>query len=85
MIGHLIAVGTPHVFNFQGIQTLIEGFIGAAVLVVGLALIIRSIGKNWAAVAGSLGVLIIGLLVLGIALVPGEVKSLSGELARLIF
>jgi hypothetical protein len=81
--GQLAAGGAP--INVAGLTQFAGSLVGLVVVGSGVAILARTFGqRNFAAVAGSLAVLLIGLTVVGLSL-TGKIDSVSNSLANLVF
>jgi hypothetical protein len=71
--------------NVAGLTTFAGSLVGLVVVAAGVAILARTFGaRNFAAVVGSLAVLLIGLTVVGLSL-TGKIDSVSTSLANLVF
>lgn len=69
-LSHLAAGGQP--FNISGINGIITAFIGPAIVLAGLGILIKVHSqRNFAAAASGVLVLIVGLVIVGLGLTKG--------------
>ena len=84
-IAGLLAAAQPNPVNVAGLTKFAGSLVGLVVIVAGVGILARTLGqRNFAAVVGSLVVLIIGLTVVGLSL-TNKIDSVSSSLASLFF